>query len=297
MKRQVTVVLLVAFLFLLSIKAHSADDGKDTGIVSMVHVGVPVSDLTKALHFYVDQLGFSEAFRLNKADGTPMLVYLKVKNSDTFVELFPGAKAPSTPAQPMVYHMGFMVDDLQATLHALKDKGYPLPDDAFDKASKIAGDGTNYYFVSDPDGNHIELSQLRPDSFQVKAAPGLLKRTGGSGSAGGTPIDTSVTAKSDSPLVPFKSGQLRILLQGNTAQLSSARLGTLDMAPGQTLGPETHTPKKSSSRYSPKEMVRSILMAKPSSFIPAVFYMRSRIIPRQSPTTAKFRLAITGLLL
>jgi hypothetical protein len=70
-----------------------------------------------------------------------------------------------------------MVEDLQAALHALKNKGYPLPDDAFDKASKIAGDGTVYYFVNDPDGNHIELSQLGPECLQVKAAPGLLKKS------------------------------------------------------------------------------------------------------------------------
>jgi lactoylglutathione lyase len=177
MKRRVTVGLLAVFLFLLNTKAHSTDDSNSTGIVSLVHVGIGVSDLTKALHFYIDQLGFKEAFRLNKADGSPMLIYLKVRNSDTFVELFPNAKNPLAPAPPMVYHMGFMVEDLQAALHALKNKGYPLPDDAFDKASKIAGDGTVYYFVNDPDGNHIELSQLGPECLQVKAAPGLLKKS------------------------------------------------------------------------------------------------------------------------
>src|SRR5271170_6221711 len=175
--RRVTVGMLAVFLFLLSSKAYPADDSNRTGIVSLVHVGVGVSDLTKALHFYVDQLGFKEAFRLNKADGGPLLIYLHVENSNTFVELFPGHNPPSSPF-PTVYHMGFVVKDLQATLHTLKDRGYPLEADAFEKSSKVAGDGTKYYFVSDPDGNHIELSELDPGALQLKAAPGLATMIG-----------------------------------------------------------------------------------------------------------------------
>jgi catechol 2,3-dioxygenase-like lactoylglutathione lyase family enzyme len=66
-----------------------------------------------------------------------------------------------------VNHLGLFVKDLQATLHALKDRGYPLPDDAFERAKKVQADNTLLYFIKDPDGNKVELSQLRPDSFQV----------------------------------------------------------------------------------------------------------------------------------
>jgi catechol 2,3-dioxygenase-like lactoylglutathione lyase family enzyme len=232
--------LLVGLLAALSTTPlHSAEQG--VGIVSLVHVGVGVSDLQRALHFYTDQLGLKEAFRLNKADGSPLLIYLHVEDSNTFVELFPGGKDKSAPGQPLIYHMGFMVKDLQTTLHALKDRGYPLPADAFEKASEIVGDGTMYYFVHDPDGNRVELSQLGPQALQLKAAPGLLQLTSSTGSnSGGAAIPTTVTVKNDSPLIPFKSGDLRILLKGKTGQLNSFMLGTLDMPPGQALGPETH---------------------------------------------------------
>lgn len=239
MKVRFRIALLAVLIMLLGTSAYSADDG--VGIVSLTHVGVGVSDLQRALHFYVDELGMKEAFRLNKADGSPLLIYLHVANSNTFVELFPGQNARSSP-EPMIHHMGFAVKDLAATLHALKDRGYPLEADAFDKASKVAGDGTKYYFISDPDGNHIELSELDPGALIFKAAPGIVKMISGDSSASaGAQIPTGIIVKNDSPVLPFKSGELRVLLNGQTGQLSSLVAGTLDMPPGNVVGPETHS--------------------------------------------------------
>lgn len=142
-------------------------DSSEPIVESLGHVGLAISDAQPALHFYIDQLGLKEAFRLNHPDGTPNLIYLRVANTDTFVELFPGRKTPTPSGTTTVNHLGFFVKDLQATLHALKDRGYPLPDDAFEKAKKVQADNTLLYFIKDPDGNKIELSQLRPDSLQA----------------------------------------------------------------------------------------------------------------------------------
>jgi catechol 2,3-dioxygenase-like lactoylglutathione lyase family enzyme len=144
------------------------------GIESLGHVGIAVSNLENALHFYVGELGLKEAFRLNRPDGKPWLVYLQADNSSTFVELFPGTKTPSSPPLPKPFHLGFFVKDLQETLHKLQASGYPLPPDAFKKAAKIEADGSLIYFIQDPDGNRIELSQVTPQSYEVKAAPALL---------------------------------------------------------------------------------------------------------------------------
>ncbi|HUY12360.1 MAG TPA: VOC family protein [Terriglobia bacterium] len=145
------------------------------GIESLGHVGIAVSDLQKSLHFYVGQLGLTETFRLKRKDGSVMLVYLQVGDSSTFVELFPGTLTASAPKRAHAYHFGFFVGNLQTTLHRLQAGGYPLPPDAFKRASKMAADGTYLYFVYDPDGNRIELSQATPQSYQAKAAPELLK--------------------------------------------------------------------------------------------------------------------------
>ena len=145
----------------------SGADSKEPIVLSLGHVGMAISDVKPALHFYVDQLGLKEAFRLNHPDGTPMLIYLRVADTNTFVELFPGAKKTSPAETSTINHLGLFVKDLQATLHAFKDRGYPLSDDAFEKAKKVQADNTLLYFVKDPDGNKVELSQLRPDSMQV----------------------------------------------------------------------------------------------------------------------------------
>jgi hypothetical protein len=83
------------------------------------------------------------------------------------VELFPGKKKTSAAETSTINHLGLFVKDLQTELHILKDRGYPLPADAFEKARKVQVDNTLLYFIKDPDGNKVELSQLRPDSLQV----------------------------------------------------------------------------------------------------------------------------------
>ncbi len=142
-------------------------DSRPPVVESLGHVALAISDVRPALHFYIDQLGLKEAFRLNSPDGKPYLIYLRVADTDTYVELFPGKIAASSVPPTTVNHLGFFVKDLQATLTALKDRGYPLPGDAFEKAKKVQADNTLLYFIKDPDGNKIELSQLRPDSLQV----------------------------------------------------------------------------------------------------------------------------------
>lgn len=146
--------------------AFGADSSQPI-VESLGHVGLAVSDVKPAMHFYVDQLGLKEAFRINNHDGTPNLIYLRVADTNTFIELFPGRKTSIPPAATTINHLGLFVKDLQASLRALKDRGYPLPADAFEKARKVQVDNTLLYFVKDPDGNKVELSQLRPDSMQV----------------------------------------------------------------------------------------------------------------------------------
>ena len=159
-------LFLVCVLLDPGIVALSADSS-DTNIISLGHVGLAISDLQPALHFYVDQLGLKEAFRIKGSDGTPSLIYLRAANTDTFVELFPGKKKTSPAETSTINHLGLFVKDLQAELQTLKDRGYPLPADAFEKAKKVQVDNTLLYFVKDPDGNKVELSQLRTDSLQV----------------------------------------------------------------------------------------------------------------------------------
>jgi catechol 2,3-dioxygenase-like lactoylglutathione lyase family enzyme len=161
--KHLSLVLLLAVVGWGVPNMLGGDDG--IGIQAVGHVAVPISAVQPALHFYVDQLGLKEAFRMNLPDGTVHLIYLRAGNSDTFVELDPGRKA----TQPQSYHFGLVVKDLQATLRALKARGYPLPADAFEQAAKVTPDKTHYVLVKDPDGNGVELCQILPDTFQHKS--------------------------------------------------------------------------------------------------------------------------------
>ena len=167
-------VILLALLFAFgngnSFCQNDSAPTNDVGIQYLGHVAVAVSDLGSAMHFYCDQLGLTEVFRLNGPTGSPMLVYLRVNNNN-FVELFPGSEKQSggVPKQTGLRHLGFFVRDLQATLRTLQTRGYPLPEDAFKQAAQVRADGTFLYFIKDPDGNGIELSQMTPDSKQAKA--------------------------------------------------------------------------------------------------------------------------------
>ena len=176
---------LIQFFFLLTLlmgptqgnlfSASEPEPMNEVGIQYLGHVGLAVSDLEKALHFYTYQLGLKEAFRLLNPEGTTVvLVYLRL-NDNNFVELFPGAKKQTSPQanQTGIRHLGLFVRDLQATLHTLRSRGFAVPDDAFEKAAKVQADGTLLYFIKDPDGNTIELSQIPPDSFQAKSRRGV----------------------------------------------------------------------------------------------------------------------------
>lgn len=165
MKRLV-MFFLVCTLCGLGASTFGADSSQPI-VESLGHVGMPFSDVQPALHFYIEQLGLKEAFRLNRPDGSPGLIYLRVADTNSFLELFRRRETGTPAGTTSGYHVCLVVRDLQATLHALKERGYPLPHDAFEMAKKDHADHTLWYKIQDPDGNNIELMQLRPDSLQL----------------------------------------------------------------------------------------------------------------------------------
>jgi lactoylglutathione lyase len=60
-------------------------------------------------------------------------------------------------------HYCLTVDDLPATLQELADRGLEI------SGPRFGLDGNWQYWVTDPDGNRIELMQMMPDSKQAAA--------------------------------------------------------------------------------------------------------------------------------
>jgi catechol 2,3-dioxygenase-like lactoylglutathione lyase family enzyme len=81
-------------------------------IVAVNHVGMNVPNLAEAADYYINVMGFPEAFRLNDAEGNLDMVYVQV-SQNTFVEL-----RPANDERPAgITHVGMHVNNLE-NLHA-----------------------------------------------------------------------------------------------------------------------------------------------------------------------------------
>jgi len=137
-------------------------------ITRLGHTAYAVADLAASLDFYVTKLGLREAFRLNHDDGRPWIVYLLVGPGGGFIELFPGGRSPEGQGDsPSYRHLCLEVDDMPATLAELAGRGMVITGEA-----NRGKDGNLQYWLTDPDGNRIELMELAPTSAQARALAG-----------------------------------------------------------------------------------------------------------------------------
>jgi lactoylglutathione lyase len=134
-------------------------------IKGLGHVAFRVTDLDKSLNFYCQKLGFREAFRLDReGEFSPWIVYIQVALNQ-FIELFPGAKGENTPNAPVGYnHFCLVVDDLAATLRELAGRGLEITGEP-----QRGVDHNWQYWITDPDGNRIELMQIVSESPHAAA--------------------------------------------------------------------------------------------------------------------------------
>ena len=133
------------------------------------HVAFRVRDLERSIRWYGEAFGAREAFRANREDGSPQLVYLELAPGQ-FVELFPGGRNPiEEPPEPLGYaHTCLVVDDLAATLAHLAGLGVTP---AAPPRTGRAGQGLA--FIADPDGNRLELMEVPPGSPLDRPPPGV----------------------------------------------------------------------------------------------------------------------------
>lgn len=135
-------------------------------ITDLGHPAFACHDLDVSLAFYA-KLGIEESFRLLHDDGSLMLVYLHVAG-DRFIELFPGGPSPEERTGKQSFmHVCLAVDDLEATVEDLRAKGVTI-----DIEPKMGLDFNMQAWITDPDGNKIELMQYSEESPQLAVANG-----------------------------------------------------------------------------------------------------------------------------
>jgi len=128
-------------------------------ITDLAHTALAVYDMDVALAFYA-KLGLTESFRLNRPDGSLMLIYLHI-SGDRFLELFPNGPAPGTSGVQSFRHLCLQTDDLIGAVESLRNQSITI-----DREPTIGLDHNLQAWITDPDGNAIELMQISNESPQ-----------------------------------------------------------------------------------------------------------------------------------
>ena len=138
-------------------------------ITGIGHTAYRVRDVEASIDFYCNKLGLKEMFRLNRDSGELALIYVRVTDT-AFIELFPNGKdeVALTSTTRGYAHLCLNVDDMDRTLKELAGRGLETPGEP-----KRGGDGNVQYWITDPDGNRIELMQMSPVSRQAQAVAAL----------------------------------------------------------------------------------------------------------------------------
>lgn len=149
-------------------------------ILRLAHLCLHTTNLDRLIAFYRDALGLPVKFRFAAADGSIFGAYIALGDT-TFVEFFDqrGANVqwgdPTAALAPLVSgnrynHFAIEVADLATTRAILLTRGVQI--------GEIRGglDNSLQAWLSDPDGNRIELMQYTPQSAQLAPDPdGLVK--------------------------------------------------------------------------------------------------------------------------
>lgn len=139
-----------------------------SSVVSLAHACFYVSNLERSSQFYCDQLGLTPAFDYRDADGRVEGLYFYL-GQRTFLEMFEREIGTRAEAQSF-QHICLEVADLELTVAALRRRGVEV------HGISRGRDRSLKAWISDPDGNEIELHQYTRESSQspwVESTPPL----------------------------------------------------------------------------------------------------------------------------
>ena len=153
-----SIVFLMGLLLGSAISAALAQGNPLAGISGVNHVAMSVDNFGEALDFYTQKMGFREVLNMRNDQGQPTLAFVQA-GRDTFLEL-----APANANRPVgLTHFGLLVDDINASVAALKQRGVTVTD------PRSVGEQWMVANVTAPGGIRIELTQLGPESAPMKA--------------------------------------------------------------------------------------------------------------------------------
>lgn len=124
------------------------------------HVAFRVADVDRAVKWYADAFGARKVFHGEPQVGRQELIFLEFAPGQ-HVEIFTnGMEKSQSSANAIGYqHYCLVVDDIDEAIRHLAAINVPL--------ERPVREGRSHYriaFVTDPDGNVIELMEIRPES-------------------------------------------------------------------------------------------------------------------------------------
>jgi glyoxylase I family protein len=131
--------------------------GRDM-IKGLAHLCFVVKDLETSQEFYCDKLGLKPAFDFTREGGERFGMYIHVGGRG-FLELFAGE--PVSTESASYRHLCLEVDDVETTVADLRGRGVEVSD------PELGSDQSYQAWVTDPDGNRIELHGYTPESRQA----------------------------------------------------------------------------------------------------------------------------------
>jgi lactoylglutathione lyase len=131
---------------------------------TLSHFAVRAADVDASLAFYRERLGLTETFRLKHADGSLMLVVLRVGDGQ-WIEIFDGKRLGE--AGPVLHQVAFRIADGETARQRLAEAGFSVP------ATCPRGQMRNaYLLVPDAVGHTAELVHYLPEGWPLRDPPG-----------------------------------------------------------------------------------------------------------------------------
>lgn len=129
------------------------------------HNAIRVKGIEAMLQYYSYGFGFEEAFRIFNDDGSLRIVYLHISDGQYLELCLGGSSRPEfDDAESLGHrHMAFIVDDLAKLKPEMEERGV-----VFDSDILSMKDHNQAAYLFDPEGNKIELVEIRPESPQAK---------------------------------------------------------------------------------------------------------------------------------
>ena len=152
------VVFLVGLLVGSGLATAFAQGERLGGENYVNHVAIAVDNFDEAFAFYTQKMGFREAFTVKDPQGKPTLAYMQA-NRNTFVEI----QQANANRPKGLNHYGLHVQDLKATVAALKQRGVTVTE------PNVRPDDSSVANATDPAGIRIEMFELGPGSPAGKA--------------------------------------------------------------------------------------------------------------------------------